>query len=1070
MADNVAKYAVFSDAVGWVGNQYAYHFEYRNEDDVERRIKGANTAGQKWLASPAWMLIPTYAAHPARDAALYQRGAQGAEQYKAAGLDHEIANSEEGARLRFLKTPEIPMSQRIFEASLKSPETGDYFIVTKEMRREAIKNQMVSMLGGEKATPADIKPIDFYRATKMADGADFINLKVNDEVRLIAHQDFVESLLADPARAKRALDAPLGSNVDGFGRVTPEVQKDVAVALYSSEMQTGKPMPKELAGRVNEILAPYLDANQSVKPDAEGLIKALDAAPVKSEAFGEADAKEPGWALKDVMTKVAEWKQTKSGSPDHPYTELITELRATADQAKADGKLNAQEHAVLSKMYDYVDAIEKRFNAFNNVEKAHGLASETLGALKVQFEGNAGVARILDGFSGALEKWAGAHGPADFVDGPRSDGSFKKMIRSMAEELEKSKGTLSPGDFAAMKAALEDVGASPWVLHDSKGSALPSWRPVQFESFMGTLTAIAQQGRGGAPVRLFQMLKTGGGKTMLTFEGLLPLVEADAAGRKMQPMFLTVQSNLEAQARMEFIAYKKIGSNLKFDTYEGFKTKIAEGKTKGKNALRDYWILGDEMDGAALQPALTIGQVSGGISKRSPIYNRIDELDTGLANRLTSDQSSRDTRVQTESRRAQNALARLDGAEGPALIAEGAKLENAAGRLKDADGPEARRSALADVREGVARVEKLLDAVPSREADAVSTARQSLGRLKDALSKPSSNAAFRDGAIKELETGFTRQENLLRLTGGEEGLSRLAIEAGTRGAELEGKISKLTADIATARASNAPGAAERAAALGDELALAKKELTIVDRFRSVDAGQRLANLQEKIAAASAEPGSATPEAASAEPSGKAADYEESPARRSPSEGEGARRRARQGLRHRPPAARARQRDRRRDARRASDRGLEGPPHGPGRRLRDRPVRGRPAQDRARVRLGDRRPGRDAAPPGRPEERDLARGPLRARRAAEEGAERGPQPPLGLGRRRRRAGARGQAGLGGRVGAPAGAAPPDDGGLRGRREPDVHGLPRHEGRYAGLRDERGAARAPIRPSTSPRATS
>ncbi|MGH2930491.1 MAG: hypothetical protein ACRDL8_19975, partial [Solirubrobacteraceae bacterium] len=355
-----------------------------------------------------------------------------------------------------------------------------------------------------------------------------------------------------------------------------------------------------------------------------------------------------------------DWKQNKSSSPDQPYTQLVAELRATADRLKADGKLTAAEHDVLSKTYDYIEAIETRFNAFNNVAKTRGLAGETVEALKVQYASSPGVMRVLNEFSGSLEKWADAHGPADFVDGPRSDRSFEKMVRSLAEGLEKARGTLTPGEFVAMKGAVDEIGASPWVLHDSKGTALKNWKPDQFESFMGTLTAIGEQGRGGAPVRLFQMLKTGGGKTMLTFEGLLPLVEADAGNRKMQPMFLTVQSNLEAQARVEFIAYKKIGSNLKFDTYEGFKTKIAEGKTKGKNALRDYWILGDEMDGAALQPALTIGQVSGGVSRRSPIYNRVDEIDTGLAHRLTGDQASRDTRVQTEARRAQNALARID--------------------------------------------------------------------------------------------------------------------------------------------------------------------------------------------------------------------------------------------------------------------------------------------------------------------------------------------------------------------------------------------------------------------------
>ncbi|MFI5360632.1 MAG: hypothetical protein ACHQ49_01580 [Elusimicrobiota bacterium] len=861
MADNVAKYAIFSDAMSWAGSQYSYHFTYGNvdpghirtdEENVELRIKGANASGQKWLASPAWMLIPTYAAHPARDAALYQRSAQGAEQYREAGLDHEIANSEEGARLRFLKTPEIPMSQRLFEASWKAPETGDYFIVTKDLRREAIKSEMVTSLGGEKAKPADINPLDFYRATKMEDGANFINLKVNDEVRLVAHQDFVESLLADPARAKRVLAAELGSNVEGFGRVTPEVQKDVAVALYQSEMQTGKPMPKELSGPVETILKPYLQANESVKPYAEGLIKALNSAPAKSEAL---DA-----AMKDVMAKVTDWKLNKSGNPDHPYMELVSELRASADGLKAEGKVNASEHAMLVKMYDYIGAIEKRFNAFNNVAKTSSLARESISALKVQYEGNPAVTRVLDGFSGAVEKWAGEHAPTDIVNGARALGarpavrSFEKMIGTLAVDLEKSRGSLSETDFDAMKAALKEIDASPWVLHDSKGAALANWRPEQFESFMGALTAIGEQGRGGAPVRLFQMLKTGGGKTMLTFEGLLPLVEADAADRNMQPMFLTVQSNLEAQARMEFIAFKKIGSSLKFDTYEGFKTKIAEGKTQGKNVMSKYWLLGDEMDGAALQPALTIGQVTGGVAKRSPIYNRIEEVDTTLSTRLAGEQSSADSRVLTESRRAQNALSRLNGEGSKALSDEGALLENAAGRLKGASGPESRRAALADVRDALGRVEKLLDAVPSREADPVAAARLSLGRLKEALAKPT-DAAPRADALKALEQGFAREENLLGLTGSEEGLSRLRNEAVNAGRELEGKVGKLSADLEAARASKTPDAAGRVSALGEELALAKRELAIVGRFRSEDAGTRLANLQERIA----DPGAAKPE-------------------------------------------------------------------------------------------------------------------------------------------------------------------------------------------------------------------
>lgn len=894
MADNVAKYALFSDAVGWAGNKYAYAVTYRNEDDPARRIKGANLAGQKWLASPAWMLIPTYAAHPMRDAAMYQRSSEGAAQYRELDMEHLIANSAEGDRLRFVKTPEIPLSQRIFEYTYKGADTGDYFIVSKELRREAIKNEMLRGIGGDGASLAQVNPMKFYRVTKMGDGADAINLKVNDEVRLVAHQDFVESLLADPTRAGKILDAPLGTEVEGVGRVTPTVKKDVAVALFSSEMQVGKAMPKELAAKVDGILQPYLEANRVVAPYAAKLVKSLDAAPEKSAALDS--------ALGEAMKKSKDWKEHHS--LERPYTEVVTELRGDADALKAAGKLTGAEHEVLVKLYDYIDAIETRFNAFNNVGMTTKLTKESLQSLRVEHADNAEVLGMLDQFSTAFETWAKGRAADEIVAGPKADGEFGRMIAGLTKDLEKARPGLGEANYETLKQALSELEASPWVLHDSKGTALAYWKPEQFESLMGAMTSIVTQGRSGGAVRLFQMLKTGGGKTMLTFEGLLPFVEADAAKRPghkaVQPMFLTVQSNLEAQARMEFIAYKKIGSNLKFDTYEGFKTKIAEGKTQGRSALRDYWLLGDEMDGAALQPALTIGQVTGGITRLSPVYNRLDEINTGMAARLDNARAAGDARVLTESRRVLSEVGDLGTGGAAGRVAkeakvEAIKLEAAARSLKGLSAPEARLAAEAEVRARAAKLDGLLGEVPSRENGRVEPARQALKRMVSSLDLPAEGAKApsmlgalkeklftapgstpesraRDAEVADLQAGFARQENLLGLTGTEAGLRRLALESGARSAELEGRIETLKARRTQALASKEPGDAARAKAIGEEIDLAGRELAIVDRFRAEDAGQRLANLQEKLAAAEGEPGGASADSVAAWKK-KAAQYE-----------------------------------------------------------------------------------------------------------------------------------------------------------------------------------------------------
>ncbi|MEK7371792.1 MAG: hypothetical protein AAB265_10095, partial [candidate division NC10 bacterium] len=72
---------------------------------------------------------------------------------------------------------------------------------------------------------------------------------------------------------------------------------------------------------------------------------------------------------------------------------------------------------------------------------------------------------------------------------------------------------------------------------------------------------------------------------------------------------------------------------LEIDTGEGFKSKIAQNKLQAKGGADEYWILGDEMDGAALQPALTIGEPTASIPRQSAAY--LIDRDGGGLERLT---------------------------------------------------------------------------------------------------------------------------------------------------------------------------------------------------------------------------------------------------------------------------------------------------------------------------------------------------------------------------------------------------------------------------------------------------
>ncbi|MDE2293696.1 MAG: hypothetical protein KGL53_16565, partial [Elusimicrobia bacterium] len=294
MADNVAKYALFSEGASWAGRTWGYNWSHwAREDDVSRRIKGANSEGNKLLVAPLWLLIPTFSAHQALEAESSQRAMEGMRQYDEAGRWAEYAQLEDGQTLPFLKRWRAPLAQRFFDFNLVPEEPGERWAVTENIRRLGIRKALLHSLapGVKDPKPADVNPMEFYRISSLPDGARAGDLSVNDEVRFVSHQNFTESLIADPERAQKILAVgskdgpPFGAKVPGFGRVTPEVQKDVAVALYSAKLQIGRPMPAEVAARVSGILEPYLKANEDVKPFAKAYVQALDKLPKDSEKF-----------------------------------------------------------------------------------------------------------------------------------------------------------------------------------------------------------------------------------------------------------------------------------------------------------------------------------------------------------------------------------------------------------------------------------------------------------------------------------------------------------------------------------------------------------------------------------------------------------------------------------------------------------------------------------------------------------------------------------------------------------------------------------------------------------------
>jgi len=155
-----------------------------------------------------------------------------------------------------------------------------------------------------------------------------------------------------------------------------------------------------------------------------------------------------------------------------------------------------------------------------------------------------------------------------------------------------------------------------------------------------------------------------------------------------------------AQAQLEWRAYKRIGSKIEFDTYEGLKSKIAEGKNKGQKYAEKIWILGDEMDGAALQPALTLGETTGRITRKNAVYTRMEQLNDRMEQLVLHGTTKLGDAIKSRVRQAQSAIDGLDARAPEALAARKATegLLKSAEELGRARTPEARLKAEQSVR------------------------------------------------------------------------------------------------------------------------------------------------------------------------------------------------------------------------------------------------------------------------------------------------------------------------------------------------------------------------------------
>lgn len=969
MADNVAKYAIFSQVAQYVGQKYSWYVDTNvpltvpfagvinhPEADIERRIKRSNNTGHAWLESPAWLLIPSHSAAGARDAGPYMQTREGMRQYMKAERMNEVANSPVDTHLK-LEPVKPPISQRLFEARFWGERPASEWIVTKQAKEEALLYE-VTRLAKENGV---VNPIELMAVRELNSGDKFRTLHVTEEVQKTAYDVATEGLVNQAQRSLEALTIKPGRTVKGWGEITPETQIEIAKALYRAEVNLGRELPKELSVKVREILKDHLQANLPIGEAGKVLRAAIVDLAVEQPNLDKVQ--------REAIEKVLDWEAAPGGKT---YGELTLELRAEAEAKLQRGELTAKEAKALTALYDYILTGDKRFNSFNRTEVVRDRANVIFDSLGEKFAERPEMLKLVESYRREIAEWAeGRKGqPADGAAIPESARATKLsvVIERLESELKARQdalkdgapGKLGPSERAALDRALTSVKTSAWVVRDAKGGAIPGWRPKQFvrlmQSFLGEgsltksvrsmtqelfetarkdnqgrtkfLTAvdgiesdviawgkardaaapgkepgmsglisklesrlkeapadltpkegsalsalvesisgmdreamsngIMTSGRKGRTVQLFVKAPTSLGKTLLAYEGLLPYLEAEAKGRKppRKVMFLTFNTKLQAQAEFDFLAFNKLGSEVKFETYEGLKTLIAEGKGKGRNIEENYLMLQDEMDAAGQQPALTIGMVSGRVSRLNGQTTAINESNAGVAWGLSRLNTIRVEAAEVQAQRIRSVAtgisdAHVERGRLSAIKTAAEDVLEAVSQLKRAKGAVEIGQAERAVETGMTSLRRLVEGggLPASEAEAADTILAGLGRLKEALAqRPAANPEVRARLASEMELAFSSQRRLMNLTETVEGLNRLPAEARKARMAIEAKIENLQAELAEARKSDSREARLRVDRLNEQIEFAGVEKTMLERFDGVDVSARLMSVDEQIAA------------------------------------------------------------------------------------------------------------------------------------------------------------------------------------------------------------------------------
>ncbi len=342
--------------------------------------------------------------------------------------------------------------------------------------------------------------------------------------------------------------------------------------------------------------------------------------------------------------------------------EALGKLRASGEESRAeaiDREIKRSGLNLNGRLSDLVDAINEKI-AFleKDNKKTRAEALETAKDRLIQTASDAAAEALIDSIHKTMDERISSLSNAGHVKTAEalrvmrktleSDAYTQAVDRQLADNFnayQKGKISQAEMDFSAnlVKSVWErgvfgqrfgewktlSNGAreldipNDRQLKDARGNPIKSFRELQARQILATLKGLSK-----GENRIFNLLKTSGGKTLLSFVMLDFLDHYARSHGKLGAMYLTANPDLASQTMDQYLAtFGGRKPRFKIKTYSDFWAELAQAdKFGGSNPLELYDMVLDEYDMMAMTTALSLGSFNGIVGR----YPELDPVQTSL--------------------------------------------------------------------------------------------------------------------------------------------------------------------------------------------------------------------------------------------------------------------------------------------------------------------------------------------------------------------------------------------------------------------------------------------------------